>query len=171
MPKLGCRCGYVHDLSPIPDEGFRVLPDWATDRLLYTLETKPEDWEIDELRRAALTRLYVCPNCEAIMWDRAGGGEYESYVPCERLIRIFADLEDRDPLGRIRLRHPQTLAEIEAQHVLMRPYVYLVVHDDRQEIYAHVAWAVDHAGNPVPDSWVARPLEPQEVARLRARGA
>jgi hypothetical protein len=31
------------------------------------------------------------------MWDRAGGGEYESYVPCERLIRIFADLEDRDP--------------------------------------------------------------------------
>jgi hypothetical protein len=105
------------------------------------------------------------------MWDRAGGGEYESYLPCERLIRIFADLQDRDPLGGIRLRHPQTLADIEAKHVLVRPDVYLVVHDDRQEIYAHMAWAVDLAGNPVPDAWVARPLEAQEVARLRARGA
>jgi hypothetical protein len=148
-----------------------VLPDWATDKLLYTLETRPEDWEIDELRRTAPTRLYVCPNCEAILWDRAGSGEYESYVPCERLIRIFADLQDRDPLGGIRLRRPRTLADIEAQHVLMRPGVYLVVHDDRQEIYGHMAWAVDHAGNPVPDAWVARPLESQEAAGLRARGA
>lgn len=148
-----------------------MLPDWATDKLLYTLETRPEDWEIDELRRIALTRMYACPNCEAVMWDRAGGGRYESYVPCGRLIRIFADLEDRDPLGGIWLRHPQTLADIEAQHVLMRPDVYLVVHDDRQEIYAHVAWAVDHAGDPVPEAWVARPLASQEVVRLRAEGA
>jgi len=59
MPKFPCRCGYVHDLSPIPDDGFQVLPDWAdwaAGKLLYTLETKPEDWEIDELRRAALSR-------------------------------------------------------------------------------------------------------------------
>ena len=65
--KLACRCGYIHNLSPIPDDGFQVLPDWATDRLLYTMETKPEDWEISDLRRTALSRLYLCPNCEAVI--------------------------------------------------------------------------------------------------------
>jgi hypothetical protein len=28
------------------------------------------------------------------MWDRAGDGHYETYVPAERLIRIYADLDD-----------------------------------------------------------------------------
>jgi hypothetical protein len=171
MPMLACRCGYVHIQSPIPDDGFKVLPDWATDKLLYTLETKPEDWEIDELRRTALSRLYACPNCEAIMWDRAGDGHYKRYVPCERLIRIYADLGDRDPLGGIWLRHARTLADIEAQHLLVRPGVYVVVHNDRQEIYAHLEWALDDADNPIPEAWVARPLGSEEVAELRAYGA
>ena len=52
----------------------------------------------------------------------------------------------------------------------MRPGVYVVVHDDRQEIYAHLELAVDAAGAPVPEAWVARPLRPEEVAELRARG-
>ncbi|GIL31033.1 hypothetical protein NUM_62870 [Actinocatenispora comari] len=34
MPKLACRCGYVHNLSPIPDDGLQVLPD----RLLHPSE-------------------------------------------------------------------------------------------------------------------------------------
>jgi hypothetical protein len=49
---------YVHKLSPIPDGGYQVLPDWATDKLLYTHETKPEDWEIEsfaEQHSAAFT--------------------------------------------------------------------------------------------------------------------
>ncbi|HEX4661329.1 MAG TPA: hypothetical protein VH307_28375 [Streptosporangiaceae bacterium] len=171
MPMLACRCGYVHNLSPIPDDGFKVLPDWATDKLLYTLETKPEDWEIDELRRTALSRLYSCPNCEAIMWDRAGDGHYKRYVPSERLIRIYADLGDRDPLGGIWLRHGRTLADIEAQHLLVRPGVYVVVHNDRQEIYAHLEGALDDADNPIPEAWVARPLGSEEAAELRAYGA
>jgi len=52
----------VHNLSPIPDDGFQVLPDWASDKLLHTMETKPADWEIRELRRMALSRLYLCPD-------------------------------------------------------------------------------------------------------------
>ncbi len=171
MPKLPCRCGYVHNLSPIPDDGFQVLPDWATSKLLYTLETKPEDWEIDELRRTALSRLYACPNCEAIMWDGAGDGRYKTYVPSERLIRIYADLDDRDPLGRIWLRHARTVADIEAQHLLAAPGVYIAVQNDRQEIYACLEWALDDAGNLIYDAWVARPLGPEEVAELRAQGA
>jgi len=166
MPKLACRCGYVHDLSPIPDDGFQVLPDWATDKLLYTLDTKPKDWEISELRRTALSRLYDCPNCEAIMWDRAGDGHYHTYVPCEKLIRIYADLGDRDQLGRIWLRHTRTLADIETQRLLLRPGIYVVVHNDHQEMVASLQSAVDDAGSLVPEAWVARPLSPQEQAEL-----
>jgi len=166
MPKLACRCGYVHDLSPIPDDGFQVLPDWATDKLLYTLDTKPKDWEISELRRTALSRLYDCPNCEAIMWDRAGDGHYHTYVPCEKLIRIYADLGDRDQLGRIWLRHARTLADIETQRLLLRPGIYVVVHNDHQEMVASLQSAVDDAGSLVPEAWVARPLSPQERAEL-----
>ncbi|MBO0868169.1 MAG: hypothetical protein J2P15_06350, partial [Micromonosporaceae bacterium] len=158
-------------LSPIPDDGYQVLPDWATEKLLYTLETKPEDWEIEQLRQTALSRLYLCPNCEAIMWDRAGDGHFTTYTPTERFIRIYADLDDRDPLGGIRLRHPRTLADIQQQHLLLRPGMYLVVHNDREEIYAHLEWALDEASHLIPNAWVARPYEQHEVAQLRAQGA
>jgi hypothetical protein len=171
MPKLPCRCGYVHNLSPIPDDGFQVLPDWATDRLLYTMETKPEDWEINDLRQTALSRLYLCPNCEAVMWDRAGDGDFTTYVPGNRLIRIFADLNDRDPFDGVWLRHPRTLADIRAQHLIMDPGNYLVVHDDHNEVYAFLALAVDEADDPIADAWVARPVAPEEAAHLLHEGA
>jgi hypothetical protein len=171
MPKLACRCGYVHNLSPIPDDGYQVLPDWATDKLLYALETKPEDWEIDGLRQTALSRLFSCPNCEAIMWDRSGDGDFLTYTPNERLIRVFADLDDRDPLGGVWLRHPRSLADIERQHLLLCPGVYIVVHDDHQEIYAHLEPALDETDNLIPDAWVGRPVDQDEADRLRAQGA
>jgi hypothetical protein len=171
MPKLACRCGFVHNLSPIPDDGFQVLPDWASDRLLYASQPRPEDWEIGELRRTALSRLYLCPNCEAIMWDRAGDGHFITYLRRDALIRIFADLDDRDPLGRVWLRHPRTLADIQSQHLLVRPGVYVVVHNDRDEIYACLEWAVDKVGNIIADACVARPLPQDEIDDLNARGA
>lgn len=168
MPKLPCRCGYVHNLSQIPDDGFQVFPDWATDKLLYTRDTRPEDWEVAELRRTALARLYSCPNCEAVMWNRAMDGQYRIYVPSHGPIRIYADLDDRDRLGGIRLRHPRTLADIAARHLLMRPGLPVVVHDDQQEIYAQLEYALadeqvelalDDADDGVPEAMVARPLD------------
>jgi hypothetical protein len=157
MPKLACRCGYVHNLSPIPDDGYQVLPDWATDKLLYTDETQPEDWEIDHLRQSALSRLYVCPNCEAIVWDRAGDGHFVTYLQAEGLIRVFVDLSDRDPLGGIRLCHPRTLADIQRQRLLLRSGVWIVVHDDVDEIDAHVEQELDDNDKAIVDAWVARP--------------
>jgi hypothetical protein len=171
VPTLACRCGYVHNLSPIPDDGFQVLPDWATDKLLYTRETKPEDWEIPELRRSALRRLYSCPNCEAVMWDRAGDGRFTTYLPDQRLIRIYADLTDRDALGGIRLGHPRTLADIQRQRLLLRPGVYVVAHDGVDDVYAHLELAVDETGDLIADVWVARPLAQDEVTQLREQGA
>jgi hypothetical protein len=166
MPKLPCRCGYVHNLSPIPDDGFQVLPDWATDRLLYTQDTQPEKWEIDELRQTALSRLYSCPNCEAVMWESAGDGYYKTYVRCERMIRIFADIDDRDAEGGILLRHPRTLADIERERLLLRHGSYVVVHDDRAEVYVFLEEPEEGTAGDQP--WVGRPLADDEAARVRA---
>jgi hypothetical protein len=171
MPKLPCRCGYVHDRTPIPDDGFQVLPDWATDKLLYTQETRPERWEVEELRQTALSRLYLCPNCETIMWDRAGDGHFHMYQPNRRLIRIFADLDDRDPLGGVWLRHPRTVTDIQTQRLLARPGLWVVVHNDREELYAELHYALDDTGAPMPDVLVARPVDQDEAARLLAEGA
>lgn len=71
----------------------------------------------------------------------------------------------------IRLRHPATIADIQRQHLLLRAGGYLVVHDDHEEIYAHLQHALDEAGEPIPDEWIARPLNQDEVAELRAQGA
>jgi hypothetical protein len=87
-------------------------------------------------------------------------------VHSERLIRIYADLGDRDQLGRVRLRQARTLAEIKAWRLLPRAGTYFVVHDDREEIYASLELAVDDGGNLMPESWVARPLSPQELGEL-----
>lgn len=171
MPKLPCRCGYVHNLSAIPDDGFQVLPDWATDRLLYVSTPPLDDWQLDDLRRTALSRLYLCPNCEAIMWDRAGDDHFATYVRCERLIRIFADFDDRDPLGGIWLRHPRALAELEREHLLLHAGGYLIVHNDRDEVYACLGVAVDETEAPIADAWVARPLDEDTTTQLRAQDA
>jgi hypothetical protein len=146
------------------------VPDWATSKLLYAA-TQLADWEITELHQTALSRLYACPNCEAIMWDRARDGTFLTYVPCERLIRIFADLSDRDPLDGIWLRHPRTLADIERERLILGSGDYVVLYDDAgDEVYACLEQTLDQAGNPIAGVWVARPLAADDVAGLRERG-
>ncbi len=130
-----------------------------------------EAWEIDDLHRTALSRLYLCPNCEAIMWDTTGDGDFTTYLPDNRLIRIYADLEDRDSLGGVWLRHPRTLIDIERQHLLLQPGVYIIIHNDDVEMYAHLQWALDDDGNLIPDAYVARPADQDEITRLQAREA
>ncbi len=92
-------------------------------------------------------------------------------MPCERLIRIFADLADRDELGGIRLRHAETLAAIERQHLLPDHGGYLVVHDGRDEVYACLSEPEDEEGRSGAVTWVARPLDESEIARIRLGAA
>ncbi|SNT41013.1 hypothetical protein SAMN05421812_105387 [Asanoa hainanensis] len=165
MPNLPCRCRYVHDLSPIPDDGFQVLPDWATGKLLFTDAATTDEWELQQVRTAALTRLYSCPNCEAVMWDKAGNDEYTTYVPCKRLIRIYADLADRDEDGGVRLRHARTLEDLQRQRLLLQHGGYIVVHDGHDEVYVCLDEPSDDGG-----TWIARPIDDAVVADLRALG-
>jgi len=53
MPKLGCPCGYTHNLTPIPDNGFRIVSD------LQFIDMPKHTWD--------LGMLYVCPECKRML--------------------------------------------------------------------------------------------------------
>ncbi len=69
MPKLGCPCGFVHNLSPIPDAG------WITRR----------DADMDEpAERRPSGLLYECPQCGRIMWKKPDSDRYHLPAESER---------------------------------------------------------------------------------------
>ena len=90
MPKLSCPCGYVHDLSPIPDEGWLTVRDRDYEALLAA------EFERDRLRAAGAEvaefapadrctvelcgLLYECPRCNRLLWRPPGEGEFRAYT-------------------------------------------------------------------------------------------
>lgn len=92
MPKLGCICGYVHDLSPIPDDGWVLVRDTDYEELL-AVEARREalsgaregtpnfDALIEaDSRASALThRMYECPECGRLARDE--GDVFKFFAP------------------------------------------------------------------------------------------
>jgi hypothetical protein len=92
VPKLHCPCGYLHNLSPIPDAGWKPVRDRdyemfieAKTRIEMTAGGHPLDAaEVGRLRRAAVSALGLlceCPDCGRIMWKRDGEDHYRIYTP------------------------------------------------------------------------------------------
>ena len=73
MPKLTCPCGFVHDLSSIPDNGWKTVRDRDYDSLIE-LESRLLSDECDSSVRLKKVNLwgllYLCPDCDRIMWQR-----------------------------------------------------------------------------------------------------
>lgn len=57
MPKLPCICGYVHNLSPIPDDGWVLVKDTDYEELL----------EVEARRRALSGAPEGTPNFDALI--------------------------------------------------------------------------------------------------------
>ncbi len=103
MPKLACPCGYVHNLSPIPDDGWRAIRDKDLEAYVQhdcayssgfnappgTLEREASDLGGRETIRMA-TFLYECPQCGRIMWRKAKGEHYHIYLPEDEVTRVQA---------------------------------------------------------------------------------
>ena len=78
MPKLACRCGYVHDLTPQPDSGWSVLRDDEINELI--------DAESQDSREAVHVRgsraLYQCPGCGRLALETAPlSGAFSFFSP------------------------------------------------------------------------------------------
>jgi hypothetical protein len=78
MPKLACRCGYVHNLSPIPDEGWITVRDKDMESMLEAEVKSRQDPEQDQVA-TFWGRLYECPNCNRIMWEKPGDESFTVY--------------------------------------------------------------------------------------------
>jgi hypothetical protein len=111
MPKLQCTCGYVHNLSPIPDEGWVTVRDKDYEALLDVEEQRrqlseaeegSEEWTAlqaaadkaggwEQLQAAGDKAvvdlsglLYECPRCGRLMWKKRVGEGYVTYLPENR---------------------------------------------------------------------------------------
>jgi hypothetical protein len=73
VPKLACPCGFVHNLSPIPDDGWLTIRVRDHDALLPA-ESEPHLDGGEVMRRTMETsgRLYECPRCGRLMWSLPG---------------------------------------------------------------------------------------------------
>ncbi|MDQ3951122.1 MAG: hypothetical protein M3282_12380 [Gemmatimonadota bacterium] len=93
MSKLWCRCGYGHDLAPIPDAGWLTVRDADYDRLLDAEHvcdelaaraggTDSADFAAAEQSVADLTGLlYECPRCGRLLWKPPGAADFRCYSP------------------------------------------------------------------------------------------
>jgi hypothetical protein len=93
MSKLWCRCGYGHDLAPIPDAGWLTVRDADYDRLLDAEHacdelvtraggTDSAEFAAAERSVAELTGLlYECPRCGSLLWKPPGAADFRCYSP------------------------------------------------------------------------------------------
>ena len=96
MPKLGCPCGYAHNLSPIPDEGWITIRDDQYDALieaertsgaaekLHHLRTSEQNKALQDADNAFMNstgRLYECPKCGSIMWEKPTDEVFKVFRP------------------------------------------------------------------------------------------
>jgi hypothetical protein len=73
MPKVTCPCGYVHDLLPIPDEGWLIVRDRDYEALIDSELASAAGDRVGDSRRIDLWgRLYECPECGRLMWSLPG---------------------------------------------------------------------------------------------------
>jgi hypothetical protein len=75
MPKLACRCGYVHNLSPIPDDGWVTVLDRDFESVL---EAESESGKAPDVSNL-LGSLYECPSCNRVMWEKPGEKVFRVY--------------------------------------------------------------------------------------------
>jgi hypothetical protein len=103
MPKLACPCGFVHNLSGIPDDGWRAIRDkdmeaYSQHERAYSEgfnapEGSPERETSDIGGRETLrmqTLLYECPQCGRIMWRKERGEAFHIYLPEDEVARVQA---------------------------------------------------------------------------------
>jgi hypothetical protein len=93
MPKLACPCGFVHDLSPIPDDGWVAIRDKDMEAYIQHERAYSDGFSAPEGSaereassaggRAMIdmsTLLYECPKCRRIMWRKTRGGDFQIYA-------------------------------------------------------------------------------------------
>ena len=94
MPKLRCPCGFVHDLSPIPDDGWLTIADvdyekvvnaeicrGGTNKARRPNNVTPDISEYDKAVVDNTGLLYECLSCGRLMWQKPSSKKYRVFLP------------------------------------------------------------------------------------------
>ena len=88
MPRLACPCGFVHNLSLIPDDGWLTIRDRdyetlrdAESKHLANTDDVTLERDADMKWSRMVGRFYQCPKCGRIMWACAEEKTYRVYLP------------------------------------------------------------------------------------------
>ncbi len=96
MPKLRCPCGFVHDLSPVPDHGWKTVRDRDYEEVIAAERRRDEisgipkardgflSSEFDKLTGSVISKtglLYLCPECGRLMWRKERDGIFLIFKP------------------------------------------------------------------------------------------
>ncbi|QDT30601.1 hypothetical protein Enr10x_59690 [Gimesia panareensis] len=81
MPKLGCRCGHVIDLTPIPcSNEYSLISDSDIESVFSAIESSPS--EAGELLESVTINVVVCDVCGRYYISKGKESvEYEVLVP------------------------------------------------------------------------------------------
>jgi hypothetical protein len=92
MPQLRCLCGFVRDLTPIPDDGWITVRDKDYEALLAAearrhrlARAEPDSKAWDDLIAADREviglhgLLYECPACGRILWQKPGEAAFRIF--------------------------------------------------------------------------------------------
>jgi hypothetical protein len=149
MPKLACPCGFVHNLSAIPDDGWRAIRDQDLEAYVQHHRAYAEGFSAPEgspERKASniggqetlrmRTLLYVCPQCGRIRWRNDRSDDFHTYVPEDEATRAqalalaaaaeFQQEQEavRAEAIRVHNRAAQIVAQRMASHGLRCPYCF-----------------------------------------------
>lgn len=148
MGKFACRCGYrLGGSPPEPGTGFETIAD--EDFEAVVLPGLDEDQRLYRTNKvaAAFRSLSLCPNCGRLHWERNDeSGRIDVFVRSDGYPRVWADLSDRDELGRVLLRSERSLADIRRQNLLLRPPVRLVLYQDDVEFTGEAHFGLRPSG-------------------------
>lgn len=79
MPKLACRCGFVHNLSSIPDDGWVTVLDRDLEAFVDAELKACGNSDINANSIALTGSLYECPQCGRVMWAKPGERQFITY--------------------------------------------------------------------------------------------
>ena len=151
LSKITCQCGNVISSSDSDDSGH-----WLVDReLLGILFELLARGELDESALQMISdgdHLFPCDNCGRLLLEDSSTGRAKFYVPAS-IPRVRVDPDDRDGLGRIRLRNEHSLEVIKREKLVLTGGPTVIAYWPGGETQGRVFAAVGDDGEFIPNEW------------------
>jgi hypothetical protein len=130
-----------------------MVPDEFFDLIAYPEASELHSNERQAAIEQSFSSLFVCGNCGRLLRENMDG-DVAPYAVEVTPPRVWADFSDLDELGRVRLRHPTSLADIKRQKLLLNPPLRLILHDGSgKEHPGEANFGLNASGSPDENLW------------------